>query len=202
MLLPTLAANLIVLLACNLQVADAWWLFADQPAPSAALTTVNKAVATFDMDGVKGTFKFSQPTANGPTECQYNLSGLKGNNRNFHVHVKPVPQFDPELVRNNATILAGLCADPATGGHLNPHHVTAKLPPKSAPLDQYEIGDLSGKHGQLLEASSGGDPDRYVGSFTDGHLPLTGDHGIIGRSIVIHKNDGKRWVCANIVEDK
>lgn len=181
-----------MLAASQLKPVGAWWF-------EASLPDKISAVATFNMDSVQGTFRFSREQPQGPTKCQYDLRGLKANNQLYHVHVRPVPAFAPEQVANNATALAQLCSDPSTGGHLNPHHVSVKLPPKTAPLDQYETGDLSGKHGPLQQAP--GEPDHYVGSFEDPLLPLSGDNSIIGRSIVIHKNDGKRWVCANIVAE-
>lgn len=213
-------AILVALVAVwQINLAHAWWMFADQPttgkpaadtygaSPAAVLKSVasgsgaRKAVAEFDMDGVKGAFRFSQASATAPTVCDYDIQGLKGNNKMYHVHVKPVPKFDANQVRNDAAALAALCSAEATGGHLNPFNVTAKLPPKSAPFDQYEVGDLSGKHGPLVAMTHPGHEDHYVGSFTDDKLSLGGTNGIIGRSIVIHKNEGgKRWVCATINE--
>lgn len=212
---------LIALVAIGqLQSAQAWWIFSDQPAstakpasetygasPAAVLkaaastSSARKASAEFDMDGVKGAFRFNQASESAPTICEYDIQGLKGNNKMFHVHVKPVPKFDVNQVRNNASAIASLCSAEATGGHLNPFNITAKLPPKSAPFDQYEVGDLSGKHGPLVAMTHPGHEDHYVGSFTDDKLSLSGPNGIIGRSIVIHKNEGgKRWVCATINE--
>lgn len=183
------------------QVADAWWLFSAEPATTKQPQTAPpkgplKALAQFDMDGVKGFVRFTQANQSAPTQVEYELDGLRGNNKLYHVHVRPVPKFDANLVRNNATAIAQLCGDPNTGGHLNPHHVTEKLPPKSAPLDKYEIGDLSGKHGPFETVAN--KPDHYVGSFKDDKLPMWGEHSIIGRSVVIHKNTGARWVCASI----
>lgn len=180
-----LATNLLALLVVFQQPADAWWFQSSVAAPA-------RALASFNMEGVNGTFKFTQQSPSEPTTCEYELTGLKGNNNLYHVHVRPVPynHDDP----------AKLCGDPATGGHLNPHNITVKLPPKSASLDKYELGDLSGKHGPLLRVA--GAEDRYMGSFTDDKLPMFGEHSIVGRSIVIHKNGGQRWVCASIVEIK
>lgn len=197
MLLANVACQLVVLLVSQ-QAAEAWWFYADPAAASEGL----KAVATFDLDGVQGTFKFSQKGLNSSTYCDYDLHGLKGNNKLYHVHIRPVPTFDADKVRYNSTAVAELCGDPATGGHLNPHHVTVKLPPKSAPSDKYETGDLAGKHGPLQPVVAAGHEDHYVGNFIDDNLPMSGENSIIGRSIVIHKNDGKRWVCATIVETK
>lgn len=207
------AASLLVLLLAGQQqqVAQAWWFLPgsgeptapkpayDQAAAPAPAQSV-KAIARFDMDGVRGFMRFSRAAESAATQVEYDLSGLKGNNRLYHVHVRPVPKFEPELVRNNASARAQLCGDPATGGHLNPHHVTQKLPPKSAPLDKYETGDLSGKHGALSVEPTRA--DHYVGSFSDDKLPMSGENSIIGRSLVIHKNDGARWVCASIEREQ
>lgn len=197
-----LIATLFVLLLAGQQqqVADAWWLWSADQATTRAPGQQQqqqplRAQATFDMDGVRGFVRFSQETATS-TLVEYELDGLRGNNKLYHVHVRPVPKFEADKVRNNATAIAQLCGDPATGGHLNPHHVTEKLPPKSAPSDKYELGDLSGKHGPLETSPS--KPDHYVGSFRDDKLPMSGEHSIIGRSVVIHKNTGARWVCASI----
>lgn len=191
---------LILLLASTCQV-DAWWIFSpnQQQAPV-------RAQAEFNMDGVKGVFKFSQMNPSEPTSVEYDLHGLQENNKLYHVHVRPVPPFDPEQVKGNAEMLKSLCSDPSTGGHLNPHNITVKLPPKSATLDKYELGDFSGKHGPLRKMDgashhgAGHAEDHYQGSFVDDKISLKGEHGIIGRSIVVHKNGGARWVCANIVE--
>lgn len=173
------------------QTVDAWWMFAEPTGPI-------KAISEFDLDGVKGAFKFSQKSLADPTVVEYNLNGLKGNNKFYHVHLKPVPAFDASKIKNNATAVTELCSDPTIGGHLNPYHIKDKLPPKAGPLDKYELGDLSGKHGPLIQVFGPGHDDHYEGSFTDNQLPMSGENSIIGRSIIIHKNDGKRWVCASI----
>jgi len=206
--LAIMAATLILSLAIVAQQASAWWLFSsEQQKPTSVPETVAnysarqeqemRAIAQFDLDGVKGAFKFSQKSPQEPTRVEYDLRGLKGNNRLYHVHVRPVPEHNHEQAKRNSTLIGQLCSDPTTGGHLNPFKITQKLPPKSAPFDRYELGDLSGKHGPLLELA--GHPDHYVGGYTDDRLPMFGEHSIVGRSIVIHKNDGTRWVCATIV---
>lgn len=55
-----------------------------------------------------------------------------------------------------------------------------------------QIGDLSGKHGGLANKS---EIDEF---YTDLYLPLFGKHSIVGRSVVIHTQDGSRWICSNI----
>ena len=59
-------------------------------------------------------------------------------------------------------------------------------------FDTLQIGDLSGKYGLLT------DKENLDAMYTDLYLPLFGKHSIVGRSIVIHKKDGARWICSNI----
>ena len=64
-------------------------------------------------------------------------------------------------------------------------------------MDKYELGDLSGKFGNLVGVSS------INRQFTDVQLDLFGHYSILNRAYVIHRNDatGSRWICANIVPD-
>ena len=55
-----------------------------------------------------------------------------------------------------------------------------------------QVGDLSGKYGSLENKSSINE------TFTDLYAPLFGKYSIVGRSIVIHRPTGARWVCASI----
>ena len=59
-------------------------------------------------------------------------------------------------------------------------------------VDQYEIGDLSGKYGTI------GNRDDLSLVYYDYNLPLFGGNSILFRSLVIHYNNGSRWACTNI----
>lgn len=61
-------------------------------------------------------------------------------------------------------------------------------------LEMYEIGDLSGKFGFLRGKSS------VRGVWTDTNLPIYGANAIVGRSVVIHRDDatGSRLTCTSI----
>lgn len=183
---------------------DGYWYF-NGPSSEASSKLVEdklKGEAVFELDGVSGYMRFRESAQNSSiTLIDYDLRGLKGNNNHYHVHVKPVPPYEPASVKNNATALAQLCGPSSTGGHLNPFNIKEKIAAKAAPFDKYEVGDLSGKHGPLQKCPDAMD-DHYKGVFEDDTLPLFGDNGIVGRSIVIHKNDGSRWVCATIDEIK
>ena len=76
------------------------------------------------------------------------------------------------------------CGKGITGGHFNPRFTPAGVATK-------EVGDLSEKHGLMSPANE-------ADTFTDTDLPLSGDMSVVGRSIVIHKANGDRWICANI----
>ena len=75
------------------------------------------------------------------------------------------------------------CGAGITGGHFNPTFADGAV--------TKEVGDLSGSHGSLTPATS-------KAFYTDKDLPLSGLLSVVGRSIVIHKNSGARWVCADI----
>ena len=101
----------------------------------------------------------------------------------WHVHQYPFPhdaQTNP-------------CRGGVTGGHYDP--LGANTGPNYAQNCMSnsalcEVGDLSGRLGPI--APSGQRQD------TDPVLSLYGTLSIIGRSIVIHYNNGSRLVCANV----
>ena len=138
------------------------------------------ASAVFSMSGVSGVISFSQATALSPTMLRISLAGLNGLGQQFHVHVSPTQRSS-----------ADPCGPAATGGHFNPLNVPAGACSPATP-NLCEMGDLSGKHGELLNLVTA-DWTKY-----DSYLPLSGTNSIIGRSVVIHKPDGSRWVCADI----
>lgn len=77
------------------------------------------------------------------------------------------------------------CEGTSLYGHWNPlgvdtNNVSAT---EEGTLDQYEIGDLSGKYGTLDNKK------RYTITYNDTMLPLFGPRSILGRSVVIHKRE-------------
>jgi len=66
----------------------------------------------------------------------------------------------------------------------NPLDINNDIPvAEEGTLDQYKMGDLSGKFGTLDNKK------RYTISYNDTMLPLFGPRSILGRSIVIHKKE-------------
>ncbi|KAL3863981.1 hypothetical protein ACJMK2_005698 [Sinanodonta woodiana] len=119
----------------------------------------------------------------GITDVNVHLSNLISGAGGYHVHQFPTDVNAPSH-----------CSDTDVGGHFNPFYVTVWPATATGTNDQYEIGDLSNKFGML----SG---PQYMSMFSDTNLPLRGPLSIIGRSVVIHDKDGKRWACGNILED-
>ncbi|KAK3835283.1 MAG: superoxide dismutase [Linnemannia elongata] len=150
-------------------------------------------VAIINMGGIVGKFTFSplpdtQVGGGGANVVIAIESGLtreleiqRGVGFEYHIHVKQVG------ANNNCE---------ATGGHLDPDPAKPGVVPcdPSAP-DKCQVGDLSGKHGNLEVTPKGDLQLRYI----DAQLKFTGDATtILGRSLVIH-NNGARIACANIL---
>ena len=145
------------------------------------------ASATFMNEGIAGELIFQQDSPFLPVASSVRLEGLGEGAGSFHVHNFPVPpKRNPD---------DGPCG--RTGGHFNPYNVDSSTSPKAGTgtFDKYEVGDLSGKYGNLKGI------DHLQEKLVDPNLSLFGKHSIIGRSIVIHKTPiPRRWVCSNIVE--
>lgn len=142
-----------------------------------------EAVAMFSgEEGVSGTITFTQRTPFDKTTLTVDLTGLSSLAGGYHVHDTPIGMG------------ANKCSQQFTGGHWNPHNVMYSAPVVNGSDDQYESGDLSGKFGSLSKLNA------ISMTYVDQNLPLFGANSVIGRSVVIHRDeDGSRWTCANIV---
>ncbi|KAH9530052.1 hypothetical protein DERF_003891 [Dermatophagoides farinae] len=143
--------------------------------------------AHFDADGVKGDIMFKQNYKIDPTIVTIKLDNLRGRGRYYFIHEFPIIQ---KQTKND-----DLCGQ--VGDRYNPFNIESQQASTMIQdtNDQYEVGDLSGKHGTLSEIQ---DIQAYFNSHMDFNLPLFGVHSVVGRSIVIHKANGKKWICANI----
>lgn len=137
----------------------------------------------FLSGGVRGYVSFRQQSPLDPTHVTVNLTNLNDTAVFYHIHLFPVP---PKLKPDD-----DVCS--TVSDHYNPLNVDLQLSPApgNGTFDKYQIGDLSGKYG-LLHG------DRFVGEYIDPYMTLYGQLSIVGRSIVVHKEDSSRWICANI----
>uniref|UniRef100_A0A4W5RQZ9 Superoxide dismutase copper/zinc binding domain-containing protein n=1 Tax=Hucho hucho TaxID=62062 RepID=A0A4W5RQZ9_9TELE len=144
--------------------------------------------ALVNMRGVKGYFLFRQGSPFDVTKLRVNLTNLGSRVGPYHIHHFPTPPMrsPPQIT----------CSNDNVGGHWNPFGMDTKDPTyPSGPgstHDRYEVGDLSARHGSL-EGKAVMDA-----VFTDFNLPLFGQNSIVGRSVVIHRPDGTRFLCAYI----
>ncbi|XP_037620900.1 uncharacterized protein cusr isoform X2 [Sebastes umbrosus] len=144
--------------------------------------------AVVNMGGIKGYFIFWQASPFDVTVLRVNLTNLQSKVGPYHVHMFPLPS-----VRSPSS---SRCSNDNVGGHWNPFGLNTNDPTypggPGSTHDNYEIGDLSAKHMSLAGQN---ESDMM---FTDFNLPLFGQNSIVGRSVVIHKIDGARFVCASI----
>ncbi|QEU62360.1 hypothetical protein KDRO_F02880 [Kluyveromyces lactis] len=95
----------------------------------------------------------------------------------YHIHEKPVDPSDPSCE--------------STKEHLNPYNGEV---PCGNDISKCEVGDLSGKYGNI-------DNSYYETEYLDPYLSLIeGDPAFVGgRSITLHYSNGTRYACADIV---
>ena len=157
-----------------------------KPMRKAAVTSWTSADTTASVSGSVNFSSESTDIMSGITHMKVELAGLNNQAGGYHVHLFPTGGAEVQQ--------ADRCQGVDVGGHLNPFGAPYPLP-VGGTNDEYEVGDLSGKCGLL---SGGG----YKTEFEDTNLPMEGPQSIVGRSVVIHKNDAgeSRWVCGNIEE--
>ncbi|XP_054897062.1 uncharacterized protein LOC129366944 isoform X2 [Poeciliopsis prolifica] len=164
---------------------------AEKGGPRIACANVTEMQVTAAMSGnwldpgpFKGKVKFSQDVPQGPTKIGVSLKNLDFLAGGYHVHILPiiVGSIDPCSIAN---IL----------GRFNPlaWNTSSSPSPGEGTVDQYEIGDISGKFGMLTGKN------QFKSVFMDPNMPLTGPYSIMGRSVVIHYTNGSWMTCANIL---
>ncbi|XP_042912063.1 uncharacterized protein [Parasteatoda tepidariorum] len=137
---------------------------------------------------VSGLVQFSQESGFDVTEGKVELGGLASLAGNYDIHKVWVP-IDREFPCTSDSVL----------GNYNPFGVNTSLSfaPGIGSNDEYEVGDLSGKHGSLDNQDSYRLPE-----FKDNNLPLHGPYSVIGRSVVVHKRARNfQWTCGTIQPD-
>ncbi|XP_051241310.1 uncharacterized protein cusr [Dicentrarchus labrax] len=141
----------------------------------------------FGPEMSSGQVRFSQAVPQGPTTINVSLMNLNSLAGGYHVHILPIKPGSVEPC-SNANIL----------GHFNPlaWNISNSPAPGAGTVDQYEIGDISGKFGMLNDLA------QSQAVYMDPDMPLTGPYSIVGRSLVVHYSNGSRMRCADILADR
>ena len=143
------------------------------------------ATAFINLKGVIGYIRF-ETINDTAVSVETNFTGLPGLAHNWHIHRFPI-----DLTLSPDT----RCLNNYAGGHYDPL-MTRSNPDYSTDCSSInmtacEVGDLTGKFGQLANGLSDNIDDT-------GLLELGGIRGIVGRSIVVHATNGANFVCGTI----
>lgn len=124
-----------------------------------------------------GQMRLVQGAVQGPTTINVSLMNLDSLAGGYHVHLLPIKPGSVEP-----------CSDANIMGHFNPlgWNISDSPAPGTGTMDQYEIGDISGKFGMLNGLSL------LEALHLDPDIQLTGPHSIAGRSLVVHYANGSR----------
>ena len=128
--------------------------------PAKTCTKATAVVHPVKGQTVSGSVKFEK--TDGGTKISWDLAGLTPGKHGFHIH---------ELGDCNCDDLK--CA----GGHFNPEGKKHGSP--MAP--ERHVGDLGN-----IEADAKG---MSKGEMTDKQITLTGDHSVVGRSVILHAKE-------------
>ncbi|XP_053326497.1 uncharacterized protein LOC128501147 [Spea bombifrons] len=138
----------------------------------------------FGPGDAQGQLSASQISDLDITSINIQFSGLSGRAGGFHIHELPV--------------IAGStnpCLNAFIKGHFNPFMVNISASPTEGQGtdDEYEVGDISGRHGSLMAR------DQISKQYRDTNFPLSGMNSIIMRSLVIHYSNGSRMQCCTVL---
>uniref|UniRef100_A0A3Q0SDA7 Superoxide dismutase copper/zinc binding domain-containing protein n=1 Tax=Amphilophus citrinellus TaxID=61819 RepID=A0A3Q0SDA7_AMPCI len=118
-----------------------------------------------------GQLYFSQAVPQGPTTINVSLMNLNSIAGGYHVHILPLIPGSVEP-----------CSNANIQGHFNPlaWNVSESPAPGAGTVDQYEMGDISGKFGMLNGQNN------FEAVYTDPNMLMSGPYSIVGRSLVVH----------------
>jgi len=119
-----------------------------------------KAVCVLKAEKIEGTVYFEQEAAGSPVKVTGTVNTLEPGLHGFHIH-----EFGDNT--NGCT---------SAGSHFNPHGRTHGGP--TDPAEKRHVGDLGN-----VEANADGAVNVDI---KDSMISLTGEHSIIGRSLVVH----------------
>ncbi|XP_071947606.1 uncharacterized protein [Antedon mediterranea] len=158
----------------------------DAGAPRFACTDIHalepKVICTsMWTDGpATGEMRFTQESLYDRTTSEIRMENLGMEAGGYHVHLLPVPMEADSP-----------CSPASVQGHFNPFN---SVIPTNGTDDMFEVGDLSSKYDSFAGKET------FDRVYHDSNLYLFGPQSIVGRSIVIHRDDetASRWMCSSL----
>lgn len=143
------------------------------------------AQAKFDYPMLKGMVELVQETPFDPTIVDINMELFRSA---YSYGIDELPKIirSKDLTTRECPNIHSII--------YNPKNIDPDIVPNEGQgtSDQYAVGDLSGKYGNLAEKSS------ESMTITDFNLPLFGRDSVIGRALVFYSPEGMTIGCSNI----
>ncbi|XP_054167346.1 uncharacterized protein LOC128964734 [Oppia nitens] len=143
------------------------------------------ASAKFNYPMLKGSVELSQETPFDPTIVEINIE-LFRNAYSYGIDELPKIVRSKELSNKDCPNINSIIFNPR---NIDPDSVPTE---GLGTTDQYAVGDLSGKYGNLADKTT------EVVTLTDFNLPLFGRDSVIGRALVFYSPEGTTIGCSNI----
>lgn len=145
--------------------------------------TTKRASAKF-TSGISGEISFTQESPIDPTLVTIDLENLR--QRAYSFGIDDLPIIHRGKKSRSCPNIAKVMYNPLK---VQPGNIPE---PGSGSMDQYAVGDLSGKYGSLQNRK------KHFLQLYDTQLTLYGIYSVIGRALVIYYPDGSPLSCANI----
>ena len=160
--------------------------------PSSCQNDVPIIVSAYlDMNGIRGNVQFHQQNMEGDVIISINLEGLDqypNEEWKWEVHEYPI---------TNALLREEPCSSRVVGNLYDPTEATDSADYEENCAEEGDacaVGDLTGRHGPLMS-------NQTSYQFTDNTVNLFYDHSLVGRALVLRRESGFRFACANIQYD-
>ncbi|XP_076461670.1 uncharacterized protein LOC143294124 [Babylonia areolata] len=199
--LPLSGADSVVDSTLQLFVADQ-----SQSFPPVACAVIRRyrartGVATFNHQGViTGDITLTQESPLDPTLTRLRLRNLRSSGGEYRLHQWPVPQLLGLDVDPCGQRSVGPPFDPLHASKDHHHHSGGGYspPPGLHSHHDYQVGDLSGKHGMLSGVNNTERTHR------DLNLQLFGRHSALGRAMLVRvtlpSSTSPTWMCSNLLD--
>ncbi|XP_067138740.1 uncharacterized protein [Centruroides vittatus] len=148
------------------------------------LPMATKIASAKFISSISGEISFTQESPIDPTLVTIDLDNLRQRAYSFGIDDLPIIHRGKKSF--SCPNIAKVMYNPLK---VQPENIPE---PGSGSMDQYAVGDLSGKYGSLQNRK------KHFLQVYDTQLTLFGIHSVIGRALVVYYPDGSPLSCANI----